>query len=94
MEPQIEAVAQAYSSAERASDPHALPNVEIFAVSPLEANYNALEAARSGKGDEYTVYEPGWYWWSCFPGCLPDSDANGPHASYAEALADAQEVAA
>lgn len=18
--------------------------------------------------------EPGWYWWSCFPGCLPDSE--------------------
>jgi hypothetical protein len=21
---------------------------------------------------------PGWYWWSCFPGCLPEGDAFGP----------------
>jgi hypothetical protein len=20
----------------------------------------------------------GWYWWRCFPGCLPDGDAFGP----------------
>lgn len=25
---------------------------------------------------------PGWYWWACFPGCLPDSpDAAGPFAT-------------
>jgi hypothetical protein len=34
-------MAQAYSNAQRESDPHALPNVEIFAVSPLDANYSA-----------------------------------------------------
>ena len=34
-----------------------------------------------------------WYWWSCFPGCLPDSDPFGPFATEAEALADAQENA-
>lgn len=31
----------------------------------------------------------GVYWWSCFPGCLPDSDAFGPFASEDEALEDA-----
>jgi hypothetical protein len=20
----------------------------------------------------------GWYWWACYPGCLPDGDAFGP----------------
>lgn len=35
--------------------------------------------------------EAGWYWFSCFPGCLPDSDPCGPFATEAEALADAQE---
>lgn len=35
-------------------------------------------------------YGPGWYWWSCFPGCLPDSEPNGPFETDAEALADAQ----
>ncbi len=31
-----------------------------------------------------------WYWWSCFPGCLPDGEPNGPFATEAEAIADAQ----
>lgn len=35
--------------------------------------------------------EGGWFWWACFPGCLPDSSPTGPFATYAEALADAQE---
>jgi hypothetical protein len=32
----------------------------------------------------------GWFWWTCFPGCLPDSDAIGPFATRREALEDAQ----
>ena len=30
-----------------------------------------------------------WWWWSCFPGCLPDSDPFGPYATQAEAEAAA-----
>jgi hypothetical protein len=33
----------------------------------------------------------GWFYWFCFPGCMPDSDAIGPFASHKEALADARE---
>jgi hypothetical protein len=33
----------------------------------------------------------GWFWWSCFPGCLPDSPANGPFKSHKDALKDARE---
>ena len=36
--------------------------------------------------------EGGWFWWTCLPGCLPDSCAFGPFASHAEALADAMET--
>ena len=32
----------------------------------------------------------GWFWWACFPGCLPDGPASGPFDSYDEALADAR----
>jgi hypothetical protein len=32
----------------------------------------------------------GWFWWSCFPGCLPDGPPNGPFKNYNEALADAR----
>lgn len=33
---------------------------------------------------------PGWYWWSCLPGCLPDGDANGPFNSSVTAWRDAR----
>lgn len=32
-----------------------------------------------------------WYYWFCFPGCLPDSDPIGPFDSEADALADARD---
>ena len=35
----------------------------------------------------------GWFWWTCLPGCMPDSCAFGPFATRKEALADAQENA-
>jgi hypothetical protein len=33
----------------------------------------------------------GWFWQSCFPGCLPDSEPIGPFDSYDAALADARD---
>lgn len=39
-------------------------------------------------------YRPGWYWWSCQPGCLPDGEASGPfdtsEAAYDDAFEDAE----
>ena len=34
------------------------------------------------------AYGPGFYWWYCFPGCMPDGDAHGPFESEEAALAD------
>jgi len=31
----------------------------------------------------------GFYWQSCFPGCMPDGEAVGPFQTEAEAIADA-----
>lgn len=31
-------------------------------------------------------YTPGWYYWFCFPGCLPDSDPIGPFETEDEAI--------
>lgn len=28
----------------------------------------------------------GWFWWICFPGCLPDSEPHGPYASEQDAI--------
>lgn len=34
----------------------------------------------------------GWYWWPCYPGCLPDSDPAGPfptaEGAYLDAIGD------
>ena len=80
---------QAYSDPTRESDPHALPDVEVFALSQLEANYNLENLDHA---DENTLTVAGWYWWSCFPGCLPDSEPFGPFDTEAEALANAQDI--
>lgn len=34
--------------------------------------------------------EPGWYWFACWPGCLPDGDPQGPFESYEKAVSDAR----
>lgn len=36
--------------------------------------------------------EGGWFFWFCFPGCLPESTPFGPYASQADALAAAREM--
>ena len=40
-------------------------------------------------GNTDACAEPGWYWWSCQPGCLPDGDAMGPFSSEGDAARDA-----
>ena len=68
---------QFHTDPTRASDPHALPNAEVY---------------YSGISEEFkTGLEPGFYWQPCFPGCLPDGDPIGPFETEAEAIQDAQE---
>lgn len=73
-------MSQAYSNLDREHEPHALPDIEVFEVT---SKYPFP------KEDE-SYLDPGFYWLCCFPGCLPDSDPNGPFPTKAEALADAQ----
>lgn len=83
---------QAYSDPKRESDPHALPNIEVFHVGPGERD----ECPLCLDGPELSKYycnhanHVGYYWWPCFPGRLPDSDPCGPFTTEAEALADAR----
>jgi len=72
-------MSQAYSDPSRESEAYALPDVEVFYCT-------AADAKLSFEIDD----GEGWYWWLCFPGCLPDSDPVGPFATEADALADAQ----
>ena len=71
---------QAYSDPRRESDPHALPDLEVFEVTERDFR----------RGDYPESAGPGYYWQACSPGCLPDSDPIGPFATKAEALADAR----
>lgn len=72
---------QFYFNPARASDPAALPDAEVFYAQLGEMGVDA----------DGEPSEAGWYYWSCFPGCMPDSDAAGPYATEAEAIADAQD---
>jgi hypothetical protein len=78
---------------------HPLPDVEVWQVrwelwngdSPVQFADDPREFLGM-QGVVNLHNAPGWYWWSCFPGCLPDGDPSGPFATEAEAIADAQEV--
>ena len=93
-----------YSDPKRAGETWALPNVEVFEVTAqefwsafvaddstwlaqtmseaIDVGFDAVEAARDLAG---------WYYWYCFPGCLPDSEPCGPYASETDAVEAAQE---
>lgn len=73
-----------YSDPSREDDKWSLPDVEVFYVSKTGTPWEDSEGNR---------LEPGFYWWTCFPGCMPDSDPFGPFESEEAALADARECA-
>jgi hypothetical protein len=88
-------MSQHYSDPERENDPHALPNVETFYVAHAATWNAAVDCPRCNDIADNTSHgdHVGWYWWACFPGCLPDGEPIGPFPTKAEALADAQDGA-
>lgn len=68
-----------------AEDDNEYGSFEVFYVNVREARRLIVDDG----WDEATI--SGWYWWACFPGCLPDGDASGPFNTEAEAIADARE---
>lgn len=103
-------MSQEYSNPDRESDPHALPDLEIFQLTAAEVAeadedlmYEALKefplASMNSREREQAIdwaieeagITGGWFYWYCFPGCLPDSEPFGPHESYDEALQAARE---
>jgi hypothetical protein len=83
---------QAYSDPTRENDPHSLPDIETFFVSEEEAAENRNKVNNEHESDEGMILSSGWCWWPCFPGCLPDSDPQGPFDTEEEALEDARIV--
>lgn len=84
---------QAYSDPKRESDPHALPDVEVFYMSENDINGIGAKDSRFHNEDTGEPLPAGYYYWFCFPGCMPDSDPIGPFDTEEEALADAQQYA-
>lgn len=71
------------------------PNAEEF------AGYHPFRDDEGNEHGSFQVFyaaddqadEPGWYWWACFPGCMPDSDSpTGPfptsEGAYLDAIGD------
>jgi DNA-directed RNA polymerase subunit RPC12/RpoP len=54
-----------------------------------EGRYVCTECGRGFTPEPNEIGRNGWWWWSCLPGCLPDSDVLGPFKTEAEALEDA-----
>lgn len=79
---------QAYSDPKRESDPHALPDLEVWKHHHTTLGGCAKECAPLDDNGE--CRGAGWYWWVCKPGCLPDSKATGPFESGPAALMDAR----
>jgi hypothetical protein len=71
-----------YSDPTREGDPHSLPDIEVFYVSGNEQDFPYPAP------DERI--EPGWYWWSCSPGYLPDGEPSGPFDTEEAALVAAR----
>lgn len=81
---------QVYSDPEYESDSNALPNFEVWYVSQSEAPTFAVTWC--DLDDKFNPADyVGWYYWACFPGCLPDSDPVGPFETEDAAIADLRE---
>ena len=91
-----------YSNPERESEPYALPDVETWQAQyddcpecgalVLTTEESSVACPECGRLFHIPNDKPsGWFYWFCFPGCLPASEPIGPFDTEAEALADAQD---
>lgn len=96
---------QAYSDPKRADDPNSLPDVEVWQEKRREFYCSHCGASfEMPVSFEYQtcfdcghelkpggIGKPAWWFWWCFPGCLPDSDIFGPYETLEAARADWEE---
>ena len=54
--------------------------------------FGSFEVFWVAAGSSEQLQDEGWYWHSCHPGCLPDSDASGPHDTSIEAYESALSI--
>lgn len=76
---------QFYMDETREQDAWALPDAEVFYRTEAEnAEYGFVDS----DGDPMPT---GWYWWACFPGCMPESEPYGPFIAPELAIIDARD---
>ena len=68
----------------RADDGSDFGSFEVFA---LDGSVNDDISQEDG-----TPYKAGWYWWACFPGCLPEGEPWGPFGTEQDAITDARDL--
>ncbi len=80
-----------YLDASRKSDPHSLPDVEVFhAARDLQGD--VIQTAGHPNVHEMNGLEQGWFFAFGQPGCLWDGDPEGPYADADAAMAGAREA--
>jgi len=65
---------------------HQFIDHEGYEYGSFEVFYDIASLTLTGK-----PVQEGFYWWPCFPGCIPDSDPMGPFDTEEEAIKDAQQ---
>jgi len=83
---------QFYVDPTREHDKWSLPDAEVFyrTQSAIQADKLAGYDCWQDAGEPDGSFSEGWYYWYCFPGCLPESDPLGPFDTEADAIADAR----
>lgn len=69
---------------------HPFPSGGSFEIFWDSEDLNPYDGQPRNFDSEGNPVAPGFYWWPCHPGCLPDGEPQGPFATAAEAWADAR----
>lgn len=74
---------QFYSEPSREHDAWALPDCEVFYANTGELHIDGMDDEPS---------EAGFYFWFCFPGCMPESEPYGPYPTEQAAIDAARDM--
>lgn len=99
-------MSQHYSDPSRESDDYSLPNVETFrarygdcpfctstVVEDGSGQFHCEEChdGRTSQGVTPAEINTGWFYWYCFPGCLPEGEPMGPYKTERAAVKAARD---
>ena len=73
---------QFYLDPRREAEVFSLPSGEVFWAE--EGEFTDPESGEK--------WGEGFYWWVCFPGCMPENEPTGPFKTEQEAIDNAREM--